>query len=205
MATFVALVAAWTMVGGFTPAAYAAGGLSTPGATVIAMNLGGPWAQNPMSLLLMAHAQASTVANPSCRPEDKNIDCWGWLMLRLPQFGGMSVTGLQVHRVAVGNVACGDGGGCGDASATPTGAIVPAAGGTGVQAQVNGLGRLVSPGSSKLPTGTQVQVKITLTDNGHTPYRDVADVQVNQFISDSSKPLIYDSGPQTIQQVVLMP
>ena len=69
------------------------------------------------------------------------------------------------------------------------------------QAQVNGLSVLTDPGNSGLPVGTQMQVKITLTDNGTAQYADTVDVLVNQFVPGSTKPFVYDTGAQTIQQV----
>jgi hypothetical protein len=66
---------------------------------------------------------------------------------------------------------------------------------------VNGLGFLSVPGDTGLPSGTQVQVHIALIDNGPTLYGDVADVQVNQYVEGSTKPLIYESGIQMVEQV----
>lgn len=169
---------------------------TTPGATVVAQNPFHPGRASAMGLTLVAHSAASTSEAPSCRPEDATLRCWGYLTLRLPAFGGMTVRGLEVHRLTVGSTGCSgeDEGGCGhDAALTATY--------KGTEAQVNGLSRITVPGRSGLPVGTQVQVQIALHDNGARPYADTVDVQINRFVAGSVKPLIYDSGEQTVQQV----
>lgn len=196
------LLGALALTVGLSSAALAAGGDSTPGATVMALNSGWGHGASSMRMILVAHSQKSTVANPSCRPQDANIRCWGELVLNVPAFGGMTLSGLQVHRVAVGDTACSggdEGGNCGDemAAALRSGIAYP------VDIQVNGLSKIIRPGRSGLPAGTQVQVKVSIADNGPGQYRDTADVQVNRYVSGATKPLIYDSGPQTIQQVLL--
>lgn len=192
-----AVLAGLVVAAGLSPAAWAAGGESTPGVTVTAQNPGTSSRGADVRLTLTAHSQASNEANPSCRPQDASIRCWGDLILRIPEAGGLTLTGLQVHRVAVGDTACGgdEGGSCGDM----TSALKP--GSYPVDAQVNGLSVLTSPGDSGLPAGTEVQVKIALTDNGPAPYTDTVDVQVNESVSGSTKPLVYDTGPLVIQQV----
>lgn len=183
---------------GLGPAALAAGGQSTPGITVTAQNPGTSARGSDLRITLTAHSEASSEANPSCRPQDASIQCWGNLVLRIPAFGDLTLSGLQVHRVAVGDTSCGgdEGGSCGDMTA----ALKPG-GPYPVVAEVNGLSVMTNPGDSHLPAGTQVQVKIALTDNGTAQYADTVDVQVNQFGPGSSKPPIYDTGTQVIQQV----
>ncbi len=192
--------AALALAVGLGPAAWAAGGQSTPGVTVTAQNPGAAGEPSGLRLTLTAHSQVSAVADPSCRPQDANIQCWGDLVLRIPEAGGLTLSGLQVHRIAVGDTACGgDEGGdsCGDMTAalTPDGSYP-------VNAQVNGLSVITDPGSTSYPAGTQVQVKIALTDNGGAQYADMASVQVNEFVPGMDKPLIWQTAaPQVIQQV----
>lgn len=189
--------AALALVVGFGPAALAAGGQSTPGVTVTAQNPGTSSQGDNLRITLTAHSEVSAEASPSCRPQDANIQCWGDLVLRIPKFGGLTLSGLQVHRVAIGDTTCGDDeGGCGDMTAAlKPGTLYP------VNAQVNGLSVMTNPGDSGLAPGTQVQVKIALTDEGPASYADLVDVQVNEFVEGSIKPLIYDTGSQVIQQV----
>ncbi len=187
-----------------TPTAYAAGGLSTPGVTVIAVNPGTAPGGTTMKLTLTAHTENGTVADPSCRPQDMTLQCWGSLVLRIPKAGGMSVSDFQVHQVAVGDTSCGDdegGDSCGDDMAA-----VAVATSTPTKVQVNGVGVLTDPGDltyqgKAVPVGTKVQLKISLTDNGPGLYRDQVDVQVNLFQTGMTKPLLYDTGMQTVQQV----
>ncbi len=196
-----ALLAVVPLAVAFAPPASAAEG-SAPGVTVTAVNPGTRPQASDLMIVLTAHTQRSAAPdNPSCRPQDLTLRCWGSLNLRVPEMGGMSVTGLDVHRVAVGDITCddetGDEGGCsGEDEAVPA-----TAAGEAVQAQVNGVAVLQRAGSSNLPVGTEVQVKITLTDNGSALYHDQADVTVNEFVPGAVKPLIYESGPQTVQQV----
>ncbi len=72
---------------------------------------------------------------------------------------------------------------------------------TPVQAQVNGVGYVKWQGSTDLPVGTKLQLKFTLTDNGKAAYVDQVAVQVNRFVEGPDKPLLYESAPQTVQQV----
>jgi hypothetical protein len=202
------LFGALAVVVSFGPAAFAAGGLSTPGVTVTAQNPGTSSAGSDLRITLTAHTEKSTVPNPDCRPGSATLTCWGSLVLRIPDAGGMSVTGFQVHRVAVGDIGCVDegSGGCeNDMAATAEPPPYP------VQAQVNGVAVLTDPGTltyppgtpqagEPVPPGTAVQLKITLTDNGTAQYQDQADVQVNLFVTGSVKPLLYDTGPQPVQQ-----
>jgi hypothetical protein len=186
----------------FAPPASAAAGASTPGATVIVNNPGQSPAGGDVQIALTAHSEESTVENPSCRPQDLTLECWGSLFLVLPGYGNLAAGGLEVHRVAVGDIACddesGDDGGCGDHE---TGLAAPADPGTPVQAQVNGLAVVKWPGNTGLEVGTKLQLKFTLTDNGPARYGDQMVVQVNLFKPGPDKPLLYRSAPQTVQQV----
>lgn len=198
-----ALAAALAVVpiAAFTSPAAAAGD-STPGVTVTAMNPAGSRQGSDMQLSLTAHTGPSTVPDPSCRPQDMTLECWGSLVLRLPKFGDLSVGDFQVHRVAVGNISCGDMGGeedgCGDHEM-----LAEAAPGTGepVLAQVNGVGFVKWSGNTGLAVGTKLQLKFTLTDNGSANYVDQVVVQVNRFVEGPDKPLLYQSGPETVCQV----
>lgn len=191
------LLGALALTAGLGPAALAADGGSTPGVTVTVLNPGAHHGATSMRIVLVAHSQNSAAANPSCRPQDANIRCWGELVLDVPADGGLTLSGLHVHRVAIGDTSCG--GACGDevTQALRRSPSYP------VDIQVNGLSTIIRPGRSGLPTGTQVQVKISITDNGPGQYRSTADVQVNRYVDGASKPLIYDSGSQAIQQVLL--
>ena len=203
------LAAAVVLLAGFGPAAWAAGGQSTPGVTVTAQNPGTSSAGSDLRITLTAHSEASTVADPSCRPQDANIRCWGSLVLRIPDAGGLTLQGLEIHRVAVGNTSCGgdeDEGGCGG---DMTAAALPADSAP-VQAQVNGLSTITSNPGNELcpatgtvcPVGTKVQVLMTLTDNGPAPYGDTITIDVNQFREGPNKPTIWQTEePLTIQQV----
>lgn len=191
-------VAALALTAGFSSAAMAQDN-STPGVTVTAQNPGAPGA---LRITMTAHSAASTVANPSCRPQDRNLDCWGDLVLQAPD--GLRLEGLEVHRIAVGDISCGgeEGGGCGDE-------MTAAALDTPEQAQVNGLSTIAAnpagvtcPATNEpCPVGTTVQVKMTLTDNGPALYRDQISIAVNQFVTGPDKPLIWGTTDQTIQQV----
>lgn len=189
------------------PGGLGGGGRVDAGVTVTAQNPGTA-GDSDLRLTLTAHSAASTVPNPSCRPEDRNIECWGDLVLRVPEMGGLTLKGLEVHRIAVGATTCG--GACGGMTAalTPNGSYP-------VEAQVNGLSTITSPGTARCqpegttaaapipcPVGTRVQVKITLIDNGPGQYVDTASVQINQFMPGPTKPLLWETGvPQTIQRV----
>ncbi len=175
-----------------------AAGESTPGVTVTAVNPPGSRVGSDLSLSLTAHTEAGGVASSSCGPGDGTLKCWGSLMLRIPRYGDLGVGAFEVHRVAVGDISCGDEGddGCGDPA-------VAAAAGTGgpVPVQVNGVGFVKWPGNTGLPVGTKLQLKFTLTDNGTAAYEDQVVVQVNRFVEGPAKPLLYRSGPETIKQV----
>ena len=185
----------------FAPAASAQGGLSTPGLTVTAVNPGTSDRGSSLQIALTAHTEKSSVSDPSCRPEDQTLRCWGSLVLRVPNEGGFSVTGFQLHRVAVGDISCGDEGGsegCGDES------VGAATGEQPLQAQVNGVAFVTNPGSlanEGISVGTEVQLKMTLTDYGGAPYEDAIDLVVNAFQPGSNKPQLFDTGEQTVQQV----
>lgn len=174
-------------------------GASTPGATVSAVNPAAAMSGGQLHIALNAHAESGAVDNPSCRPQDTTLDCWGNLVLRIPDAGGLSVSGFEVHRVAVGDDSCGDehDDGCGDheTSTTAVGVRLP------VHAVVNGVAVLRNPGSTGEPRGSIVQVKIQLTDNSDTLNSDQIDVQINKFVPGHVKPELYRSGPETIQQV----
>lgn len=209
-ARFAVFISALGLVVAFAPAAMAQGGLSTPGVIVTAENPGIPGLGGDFQLSLTAHTEQSAVENPSCRPQDLTLRCWGSLYLRVPARGGMIVTRFHVHRVAVGDISCGgeEGGGCGDEGGGCEEGGSCEGGGTATpaldlpeEAQVNGVAVLTSPGNTGLSAGTQVQVMITLTDKGTGRYASQADVQVNEFVPGPVKPGIYDSGTQDIQQV----
>ncbi len=170
------------------------GGRSTPGFVVTAQNPGTSSAASSIRLSLMARIEPSTVANPSCRPKDLNLQCSGTLSLLIPGAGGFAVNNLELHRLAVGDTGCG--GDCGDAEAATTPPASPQA----VRAQVNGLATVTSPGTLDIAVGAQVQLHMTLTDNGTAPYVDQIDIVINRY-TEPSKPLLYDTGPQTILQV----
>lgn len=202
-ARFGVLLGALAVVIPFGPAAFAQGGLSTPGVTVTAQNPG-THGDDGMRITLTAHAEQSTVPNPDCRPQVGTLRCWGSLVLRIPDAGGMSVSDFQVHQVAVGDISCGDegSGGCEDDMA----ALAADPPGYPVKAEVNGVAVLTDPGTltyqgQQVPPGTKVQLKITLTDKGTAQYVDQVDVQVNLFVSGSPKPLLWDTRTQTVQQV----
>ncbi|MGE5289201.1 MAG: hypothetical protein ACM3ML_18800 [Micromonosporaceae bacterium] len=202
------LIAALTLAAGLGPAAWAAGGQSTPGVTVTAQNPGAAGTPSQLRLTLTAHSEASTVANPSCRPQDRNLACWGDLVLRVPEIGGLTLKGLEVHRIAVGDITCGGGEDEGDCGGEMTAATTPD-NSPPVQAQVNGTSTITNPGDAICPVtgticpaGTKVQVLMTLTDNGAAQYGDTITIDVNQFVPGPNKPTIWEtSAPQTIQQV----
>lgn len=181
--------------------AFAAGGLSTPGVTVIVENPGTYSGGSDLLIGLTASSEQRAVPNASCRPADHTLRCSGSLMLVVPERGGMTVTSFEVHRVAVGNTSCGgeeeDSCTGSKAHATATETVSSQA----VRAQVNGHGVLSVPGDTGFAAGTAVQVKMAFVDNGSAQYEDVADVQVNLFVEGSKKPLIYESGPQIVEQV----
>jgi hypothetical protein len=138
--------------------------------------------------------------------------------------GDMTVTRFEVHRVAVVDTVCDhdddgdcgdhddgddcgdhDDGGCGghddgghDATAA---AVERLLADFPIHARVSGVAVLSDPGNTGLPAGTKVQLKIMLTDNGRARHNDLIDVQVNEFVPGPVKPLLYQSGPQTVEQV----
>lgn len=194
----VAVLAAIPLVATLAAPVSAAGGESTPGVTVTAVNPTGAKDGSDLAITLTAQTEASTVPNPSCRPQDGTLQCWGSLVLRIPKYGDLMVGDFQVHRVAVGDIACGGGDdGCGDHEMGATALAVASP----LKAQVNGVGVVKWSGNTGLAVGTIVQVKLTLTDNGKAKYQDHVVVQVNLFVSGPTKPLLYQSGPETIQQV----
>ncbi len=183
------------------PPAAAAAGASTPGVTVTVNNPGQPRMGSDVMVALTAHTEDSAVEDPSCRPQDQNLECSGSLVLRLPGFGDLAVGKFELHRVAVGDIACddeGDDGGCGDHE---TGVTALAGADAPVLVQVNGLAEVKWSGNTELPVGTRLQLKLTLTDNGTARYGDQVVVQVNLFTSGPDKPLLFESAPQTVQQV----
>ena len=200
-ARLAALLSGFLLGLGFSSVAFARG-VSTPGATVIVENPGTYSGASDLRIGLTASSARSILGNATCGSGGQGLPCSGSLMLTVPARGGMTVTSFQIHRVAVGNTGCGkdscddSGGGQEVAQPAATEPLGPGA----VRAQVNGVGVLSVPGDTGLAVGTKVQVHIALIDNGPTMYEDVADVQVNLYI-EGSMPLIYESGPQVVEQV----
>lgn len=181
-------------------AAPGTGGTSTAGATVTAINPAAATRDGNLHLALSAHVENGTVEDPSCRPQDSTLNCWGSLFLRIPDAGGLTLSGLEVHRVGVGDVSCGDehDDGCEghDVSVrSTTGVDLP------VEAVVNGVAVVRNPGTIDARPGSTVQLKIRLMDNSDALDADQIDVQVNEFVPGPVKPELYRSGVQTIQQV----
>jgi len=202
-ARLLALLALIPLAFAFAPPASGADGASTSGVTVTAVNPGTSSAGSDLRITLTAHSENNGVENPSCRPQDATLDCWGSLVLRIPKSDGLTVSGLEVHRVAVGETDCSDeggdeGGGCDHEELATT--VVGATPGH-VKAQVNGVGVLTRPGETGAEPGTKVQLKITLTDYGTAAYTDQIDVQINRFEPGSEKPPLYAVTAQTVQQV----
>lgn len=197
----VALLGVLPMVVASAAPAYAAGE-STPAVTVTAVNPASAKLGSDLDLTLTAHTGPSTAEDPSCRPQDMTLECWGSLVLRIPKFGDLALSSFEVHRVAVGDISCGghDGGeddGCGDHETSVTALVA----GEPVRAQVNGVARVAWPGNTGLPVGTKVQVQFTFTDNGPRQYGDQVVFAVNLFVEGPDKPLLYRSGIETIKQV----
>lgn len=196
------LLAMVLVVAGPVVSASAAHGESTPGASVAAVNRP-PVKTGGLRIALRAHAENRAVENPSCRPQDSTLDCWGGLVLRIPEAGGLRVGRFEVHRVAVvddhEDGGCGgDEGGCGGhetSTASRVGVGLP------TKAMVNGVAILRRPGNTGLPRGSKVQLKIRLTDNGRARHQDTIDVQVNEFVHGGAKPQLYRSGSVTVRQV----
>lgn len=205
-ARFGVLLAALSLVGTLVPPAFAKGeqsqaGQSTPGVIVSAQNPGTSDRGSSTRLILTAGTTNSNGTSLSCRPPDANFHCWGALVLRIPALGGFSVTGFELHRVAVGDISCG---GCEEGEAAGD----VAADVDDTQAQVNGVAVVTNPGTATVDktgaavrAGDEVQLKITLTIDGAALYEDTADVVINQFEEGPDKPRIYDTGVQTIQRV----
>lgn len=195
------LLAALALAATFAPAAAGQGGASVPGAVVTAVNPGTSGHGGDFFLSLTAHSAKSSTSAPSCRPQDATLRCFGSMVLRIaiPEVGGeVTFSGLVVHRVAVGDTSCG---GCEGDEATEVAAspAVPTQDESD-EAAVNGLST-VTQGTSQLPTGTTVQVKMLLVDNGSAPYSGEADVAINEFTAGSSKPEIVDTGEVPIEHV----
>ncbi len=174
-------------------------GHSTPGVTVVAVNPASAAAQS-FRLALTAHTErTNSVSDPSCRPQDLTLHCWGSLSLQVPARGGLLLTRFEVHRVAVG-----DGGGCGghdDGGCEDDHGDLRTSAASSVKAHVNGVATLTDPGDTGLPAGSLAQVKITLTDNGAAPNADLAEIEIREFTPGPVKPLLYESGPHVVQQV----
>lgn len=169
------------------------GGQSTPGVTVTAQNPGTSALGSTLRITLTAHTDKSAVPDPSCRPQDATLRCTASLVLAIPGAGGLSISGFQVHKIAVGSTSCGDD--CGG-----EGMAVPAV--SGVTATVHGIAILTDPGNTGMERGSTVQVFINLTDNGTAQYGDQAQILIRPFVEGPNKPgWSYDSGWQTIQQV----
>lgn len=203
------LLAAMALAVGLGSASWAAGGQSATGVTVKAQNPGTSSANSDLRITLTAHSEAGTVDNPSCRPQDASIRCWGSLVLRIPDAGGLTLQGLEVHRVAVGDISCGHDEGDDNCGGEMTAAAVPSDS-PPVQVQVNGISTITgNPGNVTCPltgiacpAGTKVQVLMTLTDNGPAQYGDTITIDVNQFVEGPNKPAIWQTTEaQTIQQV----
>lgn len=94
------LLAALAVMIPFGSGAFAQGGHSTPGVAVTAQNPG-THPGDSLRITLTAHTEKGTVENPDCRPQSATLQCRGSLVLRIPGAGVMSVSGFQVHRVAV--------------------------------------------------------------------------------------------------------
>jgi hypothetical protein len=90
------------VVAGCGPAALATRGQATPGVTVTAQNPGTSAQGSDLRITLTAHSVATTQASPSCNPQDAGIRCPGDLMLRIPAFGDLTLSGLQGHQFARG-------------------------------------------------------------------------------------------------------
>lgn len=198
-----AVTAALALAAPSAPAAAAQGGASTPAVTVTAENSGGANQPSTVKIALTAHAEKSSAADTSCRPEDPALRCWGSLVLRLPDAGGFSVSSFTLHRVAVGSTSCGDTGdegGCGDV------ALAAAVLGQPTEAQVNGIATVSDPGSLQargVSPGSVVQLKMTLTDNGTAPFADTVQIVVNAFTAGMDKPQLLDTGVQRVQHVLI--
>ncbi len=200
-------VAALALAVGFTlggaPTASAVHGESTPGLVVTAENPGGTQASD-LRITMTAHSELTGVPDP-CRPTATTMECWGSLVLRLPELGGLSLRGLDVHRVALlegdghDGGTCGDGGdecgGEGGMAVTVSALTLPA------HLIVNGTSTVSAPGTSGLSAGSVVQVKMTLVDYGPAQGADTIAITINRFAGEDNWQLVYATGVRIIQQV----
>ena len=200
-------VAALGLAVGFTlggaPAAFAAQGESTPGLVVTAQNPGSARTSD-LRITMTAHSELTGVPDPSCRPNATTMECWGSLMLRLPEVGGLSLRGLDVHRVSLteGDGHDGGGGGCGDECGGEGGMAVTAAALTfPAHLIVNGTSTVSAAGTSGLSVGSVVQVKMTLVDYGPALNTDTISITINRFAGEGTWQLVYATGMRTIKQV----
>lgn len=226
--SLVVLFAAVPLALSYAPAAFAAEGQSTPGISVKVINGSGQGTQSPVTIRLAAQSERGIDSDlGSCRPKDADMKCWGSLRVRVSEMGGLVIGNFEVHRVALVGDGSGHGGGHeGETGEEPTdghtdGHTDSHASGHGSghgsghsgeestvaeggqRIAVSGVAVVKRPGTSGLTRGTVVQVKIMLTDNGKARYGDTVDVTINRFVEGPSKPLIYQSGPVTVQQVRL--
>lgn len=198
-----ALLAVLALGATVAPAAAGQAGRTVPGAVVTAVNPGTSGQGGDFFLSLTAHSAKSSATAPSCRPQDTTLRCFGSLELRIaiPEMGGdVTLAGLEVHRVAVGDTSCG---GC-EGDETTEAAVGPA-GPTrdeSDEAAVNGLST-VTRGTPELPTGTTVQVRIVLVENGRAPYSGEAGITVAELGEGSNGPEIADTGEVPIEHVAI--
>ncbi|MDO8151776.1 hypothetical protein [Isoptericola sp. b408] len=198
------------LVGASAQVAAAAEGESTPGVTMTAVNPASALRDGGLRIALTAHSGTDGDGVTSCRPQDATIDCWGSLVLQTPGSDGLRLADLEVHRVMVGGEGGGHGPGGGhggghdghDGHLAFPDAVVD---GAGQQAVVSGQAVLRDPGSTGLPRGSAVQVRIHLTDVSQVAGHDLVDVQVNELVHGPVKPVLYESGPQPVQQVGIHP
>lgn len=90
------------VVAGCGPTALATRGQSMPGVTVTAQNPGTSAQGSDLRITLTAHSVATTQASLSCSPQDAGVRCPGDLMLRIPAFGDLPLSGLQGRQFARG-------------------------------------------------------------------------------------------------------
>jgi len=218
--TLGAVIGVMSLATALTLPAYAAHGESTQGVTVRAVNPTNQAGSDGLAITLVAHSERNAGEDgTSCRPQDQNMECFGALRLTVPEMGGMKISHFVVHRIAIVGPGHGGGGGGdhgdehgdehsdghtdghGEETSSLTAKAEPNAEPTRIQ--VNGIAVIRNPGSSGFDRGTIVQVKLTLIDNGKSRYGDQVEVTVNEFVEGPVKPLIYQSGPVTVQQVQL--
>ncbi|MEG3615079.1 hypothetical protein [Isoptericola haloaureus] len=190
------------LVGATAQVAAAAEGESTPGVTVTAVNPVSALRDGGLRVALTAHSGTDGSGVTSCRPQDATIDCWGSLVLQTPGPDGIRLADLEVHRVMVGGPGLGHGPGGPGGHVGHPGAT---AAGAGQQAVVSGQAVLRDPGSTGLPRGSAVQVRIHLADVSQVAGHDLVDVQVNELVHGPVKPVLYESGPQPVLQVGIHP